>query len=161
MLKNKEIQSRKSRMTCTRRRITRGSTGSAPVARWALRRWSVVVGPLGVAPCAVVGGHVARCAVVSVRFARWIGDFHAVGCVQVARCVQDVISQSCTLCDDVVVRKLGFSGVAQPLRGARWVVMSDRSRCVAAPLDYISECTHIKKHRKKCFCSEYTTSRLK
>ena len=96
----------------------------------------MVVGPLGVARCAVVGGHVARCAVVSGRVARWIVGFHAVGSAQVARCVQDVIFQSCTLRDAVVVQKLGFSGVAQPLRDARCAVVSDHSRCVAAPQGY-------------------------
>ena len=84
--------------------------------------------------CAVVGGHVARCAVVSGRVVRWIVSFYAVGSFQIAPCVQDVIFQSCTLCDAVVVQKLGFSGVAQPMRDARRAVVSDHSRCVAAPL---------------------------
>ena len=88
---------------------------------------------MGVARCAVVGGHVARCAVVSGRVARWIVGLHAVGSAPVARCVHDVIFQSCTLRDAVVVRKLGLSGVAQPLRDVRCAVVSDHSRCVAAP----------------------------
>ena len=70
---------------------------------------------MGVARCAVVGGHVARYAMVSGRFARWSGGFDAVGIVQVARCVLDVIFQSCTLRDAVVVQKLCVcvcSGVA-------------------------------------------------
>ena len=45
-----------------------------------------------------------------------------------------MIFQSCTLHDAVVVQKLGFSGVAQPLRDARCAVVSDHSRCVVAPL---------------------------
>ena len=94
----------------------------------------MVVGPLGVARCALVGDHVARCAVVSDRVARWIVGRSAVGSFQVARCVQDVIIQSCTLRDAVVVQKFGFSGVAQPLRYAHCVVVTDHSRCVAAPL---------------------------
>ena len=93
----------------------------------------MVVGPLRVVRC-VVGGHVALCAVVSGRVARWIAGFHPVGSAQVALCVQDVNFQICTLRDAVVVQKLGFSGVAQPLRDARCAVVSDHSRCVAAPL---------------------------
>ena len=93
----------------------------------------MVVGPLGVARGAVVGGHVARCSMASGRVAVWLVSFHAVGSFQVARCVQDVIFQSCTLRDAVVVQKLGFSGVAQPLCDARCAVVSDHSRCVAAP----------------------------
>lgn len=92
-----------------------------------------------VARCAVVGGHVARCAVVSGRVARWIVCFHTVGSAQVALCVQDVIFQSCALRDAAVVQKLGFSGVAQPLRDARCAVVSDHSRCVAAPLEDVQE----------------------
>ena len=57
----------------------------------------MVVGPLRVVRCAVVGGLVARCAVVSGRVARWIVGFHAVGSVQVARCVQDVICVRCVM----------------------------------------------------------------
>ena len=102
--------------------------------RWALRKCYVVVGPLRVVRCAVVGGHVARCAVVSGRVARWIAGFHPVGSAQFALCVQDVIFQSCALRDVAVVQKLGFSGVAHPLRDARCAVVSDHSRCVAAPL---------------------------
>ena len=94
----------------------------------------MVVGPLRVVRCAVVGGHVARCAVVSGRVARWIAGFHQVGSAQVALCVQDVSFQSYALRDAAVVQKLGFSGVAQPLRDARCAVVSDHSRCVAAPL---------------------------
>ena len=94
----------------------------------------MVVGPLRVVRCAVVGGHVARCAVVSGRVARWIAGFHPVGNAQAAPCVQAVILQSRTLRDVAVVQKLGFSGVAQPLRDARCAVVSDHSRCVAARL---------------------------
>ena len=93
----------------------------------------MVVGPLGVARCAVVGGHVAPCAMVSGRVARWIVGFHAVCSVQADRCVQDVIFQGCTLRDAVVVQKVGFSGVAQPLRDALCAMVGDHSRCVAAP----------------------------
>ena len=82
----------------------------------------------------MVGGHVARCAVGSARVGRWIAGRSAVGSLQVARCVQDVILHSCTLRDAVVVRHFGFSGFAQPLRDASYAVVSDRSRCVAAPL---------------------------
>ena len=97
----------------------------------------MVVGPLRVLRCAVVGGHVARCAMVSGHVARWIAGFHPVGSAQVALCVQDVNFQSCTLRDAAVVQKLGFSGVAQPLRDARCAVVSDHSRCVAAPLGFV------------------------
>ena len=107
----------------------------------------MVLGPLGFARCALAGGHVARCAVVSGRVAQWIVRFRTVGGVQVARRVQDVVFQSCTLRDAVVFPKLGFSGVAQPLRDARCAVMSDHSRCVAAPLDL--KTTQIKKVRLK------------
>ena len=79
----------------------------------------MALGLVGVARCAVVVGLVARCAVVSGRGARWIVGVHAVGIAQVARCVQDVIFQSCTLRDAVMVQELRFSGVAQPLCDAR------------------------------------------
>ena len=92
----------------------------------------MVVGPSGVPRCAVVGGHVAHCAVVSGRAARWIVGFHAAGSVQLARCVQDVIFQSRTLLDAVVVQKSNYPGVAQPLCDARCAAVSDQSRCVAA-----------------------------
>ena len=95
----------------------------------------MVVGPLRVVCCAVVCGHVARCAMVIGRVARWIAGFHPVGSAQVALCVQDLNFQSCTLRDAVVVQKLGFSGVAQPLRDARCAVVRDHSRFVAAPLE--------------------------
>ena len=68
----------------------------------------MVVGPWGVARYAVVGGHVARCAVVGGRVARWVVGHSAVGSFRVARCVQDVIFQSCTLRDAVVVSRCGF-----------------------------------------------------
>ena len=98
----------------------------------------MVVGPLRVVRCAVVGGHVARCAVVNGRVLRWIAGFHPVGDAQVALCVQDVIFQSCTLRDAALVQKLSVPGVAQPLRDARRAVVSDHSRCVAAPLGWWS-----------------------
>ena len=91
----------------------------------------MVVGPLRVVRSAVVGGHVARCAMVTGRVARWIAVFFLVGSAQVALCVQDVIFENCTLRDAAVLQKLGFSGVAQPLRDARCAVVSDHSPRVA------------------------------
>ena len=96
----------------------------------------MVAGPLRVVRCAVVSGHVACCAVVSGRVARWIVGFHPVGSAQFALCVEDLIFQSRTLCDSAVLQKLGFSGVAHPLRDARCGAVCDHSRCVAAPLDF-------------------------
>ena len=63
---------------------------------------------------------------------RRIVGFYAVGSFQVARCVHDVVFQSCTLRDVVVARRSSFSRVAQPLRDARCATVSDHSRCVAA-----------------------------
>ena len=95
----------------------------------------MVAGPLRVVRCAVVSGHFACCAVVSGRIARWIAGFHSVGSAQFALCVEDAVFQSCALRDSAVLRNLGFSGVAHPLRDARCGVVSDHSRCVAAPLE--------------------------
>ena len=81
----------------------------------------------------VVTLHIA-CAVVSGRVAHWIVGFYAVGRFQVARCLQDVIFRSCTLRHLVVVQKLDFPGLAQPLCDARCAVVSDHSRCVATPM---------------------------
>ena len=64
----------------------------------------MVVGLLRVVRCAVAGGRVAHSAVVSGRVVR----FHPVSGAQVALCVQDVIFQSCTLRDVVVVQRLAF-----------------------------------------------------
>ena len=72
---------------------------------WLWSHWALSRGPW------------SRCAVVSARVARWSFGFHAVGSVQVARC-EDVIFQSCTLRDTVVVRKLFFRSCATVVRCA-------------------------------------------